>query len=82
MKSEAHDKDESNEGEESEEEAHDHEGEEGGGDQDDHDPRGNGAVMLPRAGKVWLGGPPSLKYGYGQISYFWELKIFLPNKIA
>jgi hypothetical protein len=23
--------------------------------------------MLPRAGKVWLGGPPSLKYGYGKI---------------
>jgi hypothetical protein len=60
-------KDDSNEGGESEEEGHNHDGEEGGGDQDDHDPRGNYGVTFPRAGKVWLGGPPSLKYGYEQI---------------
>jgi hypothetical protein len=62
--SKAHDQDEDIEGEEYEEEGHDHDREEGGGDQDDHEPIANDAVSLPHAGKV---GPPSLKYGYGEI---------------
>jgi hypothetical protein len=67
VKSKAHDQDEDIEGEELEEEGHDHDREEGGGDQDEHEPIAKDAVSLPRAGKVWRGGPPSLKYGYGQI---------------
>ncbi len=66
--SKAHDQHEHIEGEELEEEGHDHNREEGGGDQRDHEPIANDAVLaLPHAGKVWRGGPPSLKYGYGQI---------------
>ena len=60
-------KDDSNEGEESEEEGHNHDGEEGGGDQDEHEPIANDAVLHPHAEKIWRGGPSSLKYGYGQI---------------
>jgi hypothetical protein len=63
----AHNQDEGIEGGELEEEGHDDNREEGGEDQDDHEPIANDAIMLPHAGKVWLGGPPSLKYGYEQI---------------
>jgi hypothetical protein len=63
----AHNQDENIDGEELEEEGHDHNREEGGGDQDDHEPIANDAVTLPRAGQVWLSGPPSLKYAYEQI---------------
>ena len=66
--SKAHNQDEDIEGEELEEEGHDHNREEGGGDQDDHEePIANDDVAIPRAGKVWRGGPLSLKYGFGHI---------------